>query len=57
MTPVTTKLVSYLAAKCTTNSRHGLQACPNLLLELGQSIRPNQAWVSGTTYQPLLDGD
>lgn len=28
----------------TTDSRHGLQACPNRLLELGQPIRPNQAW-------------
>ena len=34
----------------TTNSRHGLQACPNLLFELGQPTRPDQAWVSDITY-------
>lgn len=40
----------------TTDSRHGLQACPNLLLELGQPIRPDQAWVSDITYLPLASG-
>ncbi len=40
----------------TTDSRHGLQACPNLLLEMGQPIRPNQAWVSDITHLPLVGG-
>ncbi|QDK81880.1 transposase [Spirosoma sp. KCTC 42546] len=28
----------------TTDSRHSLQACPNLLLELGIPVRADQAW-------------
>jgi len=40
----------------TTDSRHGLRACPNLLLELGQPTRPDQAWVSDITYLPLVGG-
>lgn len=40
----------------TTDSSHGLRACPNLLLELGQPVRPDQAWVSDITYLPLTGG-
>lgn len=40
----------------TTDSTHGLRACPNLLLALGQPIRPDQAWVSDITYLPLVGG-
>ncbi len=40
----------------TTDSSHGLRACPNLLLELGQPVRPDQAWVSDITYLPLVGG-
>ena len=28
----------------TTDSSHGLRACPNLLLALGQPVRPDQVW-------------
>jgi len=41
----------------TTDSSHGLRACPNLLLELGRPVRPDQAWVSDITYLPLVGGD
>jgi putative transposase len=40
----------------TTDSSHGLRACPNLLQQLGQPIRPDQAWVSDITYLPLVGG-
>ena len=40
----------------TTDSSHGLRACPNLLLELGLPVRPDQAWVSDITYLPLVGG-
>ena len=45
----------------TTDSSHGLRACPNPLLALGQPIRPDKAWqgrlaVSDITYLPLVDG-
>ncbi|MFD2937566.1 IS3 family transposase [Spirosoma flavum] len=40
----------------TTNSRHGLIACPNRLIEFGKPTAPNQAWVGDITYLPLVDG-
>lgn len=40
----------------TTNSRHGLVACPNLLGIGFETVRPNQAWVSDITYIPLKGG-
>lgn len=40
----------------TTNSNHGLIACPNRLIEFGKPIAPNQAWVGHITYLPLTDG-
>ena len=40
----------------TTDSSHGLRACPNLLLELGLLVRPDQAWVSDITYLLLVGG-
>jgi putative transposase len=40
----------------TTDSSHGLRPCPNLLSELGQPVRPDQAWVSDITYLPLVGG-
>ena len=40
----------------TTQSRHGLMACPNLLKADFECIKPNQVWVSDITYIPLKDG-
>ena len=45
----------------TTDSSYGLRACPNRLLELGQPVRPDQAWGgpplrSDITYLPLVGG-
>jgi transposase InsO family protein len=40
----------------TTDSSHGLRACPDLLLEPGQPVRPDQVWVSDITYLPLAEG-
>jgi transposase InsO family protein len=40
----------------TTQSKHGLIACPNLLKADFACIKPNQVWVSDITYIPLKDG-
>jgi len=40
----------------TTNSKHGLVACPNLLGIGFEAHRPNQTWVSDITYIPLKGG-
>lgn len=40
----------------TTQSKHGLIACPNLLKTDFECIKPNQAWVSDITYIPLEGG-
>jgi transposase InsO family protein len=40
----------------TTNSKHGLVACPNLLGIGFEATKPNQAWVSDITYIPLKGG-
>ena len=40
----------------TTNSKHGLTACPNRLIEFGKPTASNQAWVGDITYLPLADG-
>ena len=45
----------------TTDSSHGLRACPNLWLELGKPIRPDHVWGgpplrSDITYLPLVGG-
>ena len=37
----------------TTQSKHGLVACPNLLGIGFEVVRPNQAWVSDITYISL----
>ena len=41
----------------TTNSNHGLTACPNRLIEFGKPTAPNQARVGDITYLPLADGN
>lgn len=40
----------------TTQSKHGLMACPNLLKANFECNKPNQVWVSDITYIPLKDG-
>ena len=40
----------------TTNSKHGLVACPNLLGIGFEALKPHQVWVSDITYIPLKDG-
>jgi putative transposase len=40
----------------TTNSKHGLVACPNLLGIGFEAVKPHQAWVSDITYIPLKGG-
>ncbi|MGG7663224.1 IS3 family transposase [Dyadobacter sp. BHUBP1] len=40
----------------TTDSRHGKQVSPNLLLSQPKPSKPNTAWVSDITYMPLKGG-
>jgi putative transposase len=40
----------------TTASRHGLGYSPNLLLDAGDPLRPDQIWVGDLSYLPLRRG-
>lgn len=40
----------------TTQSKHGLVACPNLIGIGFEAVKPNQVWISDITYIPLKHG-
>lgn len=42
--------------KATTNSKHSLPVCSNLLKQNFYSKRPNEAWVGDITYIPTSEG-
>ena len=42
--------------KATTNSKHSLPICPNLLKQNFVFAKPNQAWVGDITYVPTKQG-
>ena len=42
---------------CTTDSTHGLRCAPNRLLTWPKPTQANRAWVSDSTYLPLVNGD